>query len=171
MQAAPGTFIEELIKEDALRAALQRFFSRLPEDRLPLTILQLMRFAFGWSSFATLRLNTRALGDLDDIALNAVELDTAGGGLDVYNAARRLPIRALMAHCGCGEIEQVAAMEDADVACVGDLVRYCEIGGDVMGGGGTGGDDDVDGHVRTLAMEVLGAVPSASCFLRIGPTM
>ena len=79
MQAAQAP--AELIKEDALRHALQRFFSNLSDNNLLLTVLQLMRFAFGWSSFASLRLNTPTLG-LHNVALNSVELDAAGGGLD-----------------------------------------------------------------------------------------
>ena len=43
--------MHQLIKEEALRAALQRFYAA-QSDSLPLTILRLMRFAFGWSSFA-----------------------------------------------------------------------------------------------------------------------
>ena len=71
--------MHQLIKEEALRAALQRFYAA-QSDSLPLTILRLMRFAFGWSSFAYTTITLPGLG-LNDLAVNALELGEVGGGL------------------------------------------------------------------------------------------
>ena len=69
--------MHQLIKEEALRAALQRFYAA-QSDSLPLTILRLMRFAFGWSSFAYTTITLPGLG-LNDLAVNALELGEVGG--------------------------------------------------------------------------------------------
>ena len=74
--------------------------------------------------------------------------------LDLYGAARRLPMAALMHSCGCGSDEQLEAAEDAGLGCVGDLIRYC-----ADGGGFGDGDDDAatEQHVGALSLELMGA--------------
>jgi hypothetical protein len=80
-------------------------------------------------------------------------------GLDIYGAARRLPIAALLQHCHCCSKEQCEAMEEAGLTSIGDLIRYCT--DDADGAAALVVDDtpdsDVEHHVGALALETCGA--------------
>ena len=92
-----------------------------------------------------------AMGSAISVAA-LLELTALGAcGLDISGATRRLPLAALMRHCGLGEASpaQLAAFEEADLGSVGDLVRYCADGADGA---------DVGGHVMALELELGGAV-------------
>lgn len=73
-------------------------------------------------------------------------------GLDLYGATRRLPIISLLRHCQCYKAEQAEAMDDADLATVGDLIRYIEDGADDA-------HDEAanEVHCRALMLETGGA--------------
>ena len=74
-------------------------------------------------------------------------------GLDLYGASRRMPIVALLRHCGCAGEAQAEAMEDAGFATVGDLIRYCD------GGESPSATQDVaadESHCRALMLETAG---------------
>jgi hypothetical protein len=47
--------------------------------------------------------------------------------LDLYSAARTMPLQALMNRIGCSSSDQVRAVADAGLASVSDLVRYCSL--------------------------------------------
>ena len=86
--------------------------------------------------------------------------------LDVYSAARHLPMAALLSHCGIEGDDAREAVEDADLFTVGDLVRYCRDALEFQGDGGElaaaaaagAVDPNFEQHVGALALETGGVL-------------
>ena len=71
--------------------------------------------------------------------------------LPLYDHARSLQMRALLDRCGCASAEAVEAVEeDAGLANVSDLVRYCSASDDAS--------TDLDEHLVALELETNGCL-------------
>ena len=88
------------------------------------------------------------------VALHRLASMQHGRGLNLYDAARALPLRALLQHAGCATAGAIEAIEeDAGLVNVSDLVRYCSDGG---------GLSDADEHLAGLELETGGVLSRAS---------
>ena len=99
--------------------------------------------------------NGEDLRDLDEeefatAVVNVAATAAAASSLDLYSAARELPMAALMRHCDCCGEEALEAMAEADLNNLGDLVRYCSDGEE--------SGEVIERHVGALALEVGGAI-------------
>ena len=89
-------------------------------------------------------------------ALHELSLSTdLASGLDLYGAARQLPLGALLPRCCdyAGSLPEASeALQEAGLVSVGDLVRYCTDTGGAMSAA------DAEGHVGALSMELFGVI-------------
>ena len=99
------------------------------------------------------------LRDVDDdeevataAAVAAAAAAARAGSLDLYGAARELPMAALMRHCDCCGDEALEAMAEADLNSLGDLILYCSDGEESSEGA------SIERHIGALALEVGGAI-------------
>lgn len=105
--------------------------------------------------------SAEAVAALLELGRVATESGAASDDLDLYRAARRLPMTALLRHCNCDGDEAREAMEEAGLTTVGDLIRYCCSDNDaaaaVAGEAAAGAaDDDIARHVGALGLETGG---------------
>ena len=104
--------------------------------------------------------SAESVAALFEVASHAAEQKVAAG-FDLYRAARQLSMAALLRHCGSSSEEQLDALQEADLATVGDLVRYCS-------DGASDSDEDLEQHVSALALETLGLVERATLRQLVG---
>lgn len=88
----------------------------------------------------------------------AAQMTHTESDLDIYSAARALPLGALMRWCdGSTSAEQREAMSECGLACVSDLVRYCSEGNDAVAC-----DGDLEEQLSCLVLETAGLMKPAA---------
>ena len=99
-----------LVAEGALRERLQHFFQQA--DALPLAVLRLLRFNFGWSVFASPAITAASIdASLHGAAVNGVQLEE--GGLEELAALLGGEDASLLAHSCAAPMSRPMVREEA----------------------------------------------------------